>query len=76
MNLGRGFFPVDEMASFHDELVASFRSADETIDYLMHGISLPDYLEFGLEELVRHSINPNKLPLKRSRSRRQSSSPQ
>jgi hypothetical protein len=70
MHLGRGDFPVGELAERYEELKQDSEKPEWAVEHLVAKVALADYLTEGLEELKTNRINVDNLPLKRSRSRK------
>ncbi len=70
MYLGRGDFTVDELAACYDDLKRTFVHPEHAASQMIDKAPLADYLVDGLEELRKHGIDVDKLPLKRVRVRK------
>ena len=64
MYLGRGDFGADELTAYFKELKDTFGNPDYAASQMMGKAPLAEYLADGLEELRRHRLNVDKLPLK------------
>jgi hypothetical protein len=71
MYLGREDFGTDDLAGCYEELQA-FGDPGYAISEMMDQAPLADYLSDGLEELSKHTIDVNKMPLKKARLRKRS----
>ncbi len=65
MYLGREDFGTDDLAASYDALKGDFGSPEAMASALIHKASLAAYLLDGLEELRKHKINVDMLPLKK-----------
>ena len=70
MHSGQSYFSVDKMAEYFEELNEAFGEPERAVSKMMHRPSLGFYLENAIEELQKHKINMDKLPLKKINSRR------
>lgn len=71
MYLGRGDFGTDDLAENHERLKGTFGDAKDAASHMMlYKATLADELSDGLEELGKHKINVDKLPLKRIKVRK------
>jgi hypothetical protein len=69
MNLGRWTVTVDDLASHYEDWKGTFGTPGEAVAWLIGEASLASYLENALDELRKHKINIDKLPLKQVPSR-------
>ncbi len=69
-NLGSGMVFLDEMTAAYEELKSSPANWEWAVSELLDRATLAGDLSDGLDELKQHDINVDKLPLKRSRSRK------
>jgi len=67
MDLGRGYFNVNELAQHYRSLKDDFDSPEALAALLTGKVTLADYLQDGLAELKKHHIDVDSLPLKRSK---------
>ena len=68
---GHGRFGVDKLASRYESLEETVGDRDEAVRQLgLVPLTLGDELSDGLDELRKHKINPDKLPLKKAAVRR------
>jgi hypothetical protein len=70
MYLGRGDFGVDDLAGYYESLKGTFDGPEHAVAQMMDKAPLADYLSDGLEELRKHKINVNKMPLKKVEARK------
>jgi hypothetical protein len=70
MYLGREDFGVDDLAGHYEELKAAFGDPEHAVSEMMDEVPLAAYLEDGLEELRKHNINVDRMPLKRGKVRK------
>jgi len=71
MYLGRSYFGIDDLAGNHEALKGSFGDQEQTLAEMMaYKVILADQLSDGLEELRKHKINVDKLPLKKAKVRK------
>jgi hypothetical protein len=70
MYLGRGDFGMDKLGEYFEELKGAFGDPPHAASHMIHQAPLADYLADGLEELRKHKINVDKLPLKKTKSRK------
>lgn len=71
MDLGRTYFGTDELADYYERLKSGFEDKEEAASFLMKKTpTLAFYLSEGLEELRKHKINLDRLPLKKPSVRR------
>jgi hypothetical protein len=71
MYLGRGDIGTDDLAAYHETLKATFGDPQHAAAQMLDKAPLADYLLDGLEELRKHKINVDKMPLKKVTSRKQ-----
>jgi hypothetical protein len=64
MYLGRGDFGTDQLAAYFKDLKDTFDNPDYAASQMMGKAPLAEYLADGLEELRKHHLNVDKLPLK------------
>jgi hypothetical protein len=64
-HLGRGLFDFDDLAGYYQELKEWFGGPERAVPQLMDNASLADDLSDGLEELVRHNIDVERMPLQK-----------
>lgn len=65
MYLGRGDFGTDDLAGHYESLKSMFGEPKHAVSQMMDKAPLADYLLDGLEELRKHKINVDKMPLKK-----------
>ena|SRR5438128_2373568 len=70
MYLGRGDFGIDDLASNYETLKGSFGDPEHAAAQMMDKASLADHLVDGLEELRKHQINVDRMPLKKVKMRK------
>jgi hypothetical protein len=70
MYLGRGDFQVDDLQGYYDMLKNKFDEPEYAVSQMMGKAPLADYLLDGLEEIRKHRINVDKLPLKKTKVRK------
>lgn len=70
MFLGREDFGADDLASSYDGLKEMFSDREDAVSQMLDQASLADQLFDGLEELRKHNINTNRLPLKKGKVRK------
>jgi hypothetical protein len=70
MYLGRSDFGVDELAGYYADLKGTLGDPEQAASQLIDKAPLADYLLDGLEELRKHNINVDKLPLKKIKVRK------
>jgi hypothetical protein len=70
MYLGRGDFGTDDLAGYYESLKGAFGDSSQAIAQMMDKAPLADYLSDRLEELRKHKINVNRMPLKHVRVRK------
>jgi hypothetical protein len=71
MYLGRGDFGTDDLAGHDETLRETFGTAgDAAAQMMFYKAALADELSDGLEELHKHKINVDKMPLKRIKVRK------
>lgn len=70
MYLGRGDFGTDDLAATYDDLRDSFENPEYAASQMMGKAPLADYLADGLDELRRHRIDVDKMPLKKAKARK------
>jgi hypothetical protein len=71
MYLGRADFGTDDLAGYYEELQA-YGDPGYAVSEMMDQASLADDLSDGLEELGKHRIDVNKMPLKKAKLRKRS----
>jgi hypothetical protein len=70
MYLGRGDFGTDDLAGYYETLTHTFSDSEHAASQMMDKAPLADYLLDGLEELRKHKINVDKMPLKKVKVRK------
>lgn len=71
MDLGCTFLGTGELADYYEELKGSFSDPQDAASFLMKKTASLAYdLSEGLEELRKHKINVDKLPLKKHNVRK------
>jgi hypothetical protein len=70
MYLGRGDFGTNDLADYYETLKRTFSDPKHAASQMMGKAPLADYLLDGLEELRKHNINVDSLPLSRVKSRK------
>lgn len=70
MYLGRGDFGTDDLTEYYQALNGTFGDPEHAASQMLDKAPLADYLADGLEELRKHKINVDKLPLKKLRVRK------
>jgi hypothetical protein len=70
MYLGRGDFGIDKLADRYETLKQQFDDAQDAALQMTEKASLADDLADGLEELKRHNIDVDKLPLDSTTARK------
>ena len=70
MYLGRGDFGIDELAGYYQALKGTFGDPQHAASQLTDKAPLADYLVDGLEELRKHKIDVDKMPLKKVKLRK------
>ncbi len=70
MYLGRGDITRDSMGEYFEELKGAFGAPSQAASHMINHAPLADYLLDGLEELRKHKINVDKLPLKKTKVRK------
>jgi hypothetical protein len=70
MYLGRGDFGPDDLAGYYQALKGAFGGREYAISQMMDKAPLADYLLDGLEELRKHKMNVDKMPLKKAALRK------
>jgi hypothetical protein len=70
MYLGREDFAIDDLAEYHDALKSSFGDVEYAASQMLDKAPLGDYLSDGLEELRKHKIDVDKMPLKKIKARK------
>lgn len=69
--LGRGDFGTDDLAGYYQALKGTFGDREQTASQMMiYKATLADELLDGLEELHKHKINVDKMPLKKVKVRK------
>jgi hypothetical protein len=68
--LGRGYFGMDELAGSYESLKSGYRDPQEASGQLLRAGSLAEDLADGLEELRKHNINVDRMPLKKVKTRK------
>jgi hypothetical protein len=72
MYLGRGDFSGNDLAGYYAARKGTVGDAEQAADWIMmYKTTLADQIEDGLEELRKHRISVDKLPLKRVKARKQ-----
>ena len=70
MCLGRGDFGVDDLAENYEALNGTFGDPQQAASQMMVMAPLADYLLDGLEELRKHKIDVDWMPLKKVKVRK------
>jgi hypothetical protein len=70
MYLGRGDFATKHLAEYYETLKGTFGDSEQAASQMMDKAPLADYLLDGLEELRKHRINMDKMPLKKATVRK------
>jgi hypothetical protein len=70
MYLGREDFGVDDLARQYETLRSGFSDSEYAVTQMMNAAPLADQLLDGLDELRKHGIDVNELPLKKARGRK------
>jgi len=70
MYLGRGDFGADDVAGYYEALKGTFGDPEQAASQMIRMAPLADYLLDGLEELRKHKIDVDKLPLKKVKMRK------
>src|SRR5438552_14247475 len=70
MYLGRGDFGTDDLAEEYETLKGTFGGPEHAAAQMLDKAPLADYLLDGLEELRKHQINVDKMPLKKVKVRK------
>jgi hypothetical protein len=70
MYLGREDFDTDDLAGHYASLKNTFSDAEHAVAQMVDEAPLADYLLDGLEELRKHNINLDRMPLKRGKVRK------
>ncbi len=70
MYLGRGDVSADDLAGYYETLKGTFGDPEHAASQMMDKAPLADYLSDGLEELRKHKINVDKMPLKKLKERK------
>jgi hypothetical protein len=70
MYLGRGDFGTDDLAEYYETLKGTFGDSEHAASQMTDKAPLADYLLDGLEELRKHKINVDKMPLKKVKVRK------
>jgi hypothetical protein len=70
MYLGRGDVGVGDLAEFYETLKGTFTRAQDAVSQMMDKAPLADYLTDGLEELRKHNVSLDNLPLKKAKVRK------
>jgi hypothetical protein len=70
MYLGREDFGTDDLASSYEGLKKMFGDREDAVSQMLDKAPLADYLLDGLEELRKHNINADRMPLKKSKVRK------
>jgi hypothetical protein len=66
MNVGSTLAETDTLADYYEEMKGEFKDTEDAVSFLMKKLaSLAFDLSEGLEELRKHKINVDKLPLKK-----------
>jgi hypothetical protein len=65
MHLGREDFGADALATQYEELKGTYGDSEQTASHLASWAPLADQLLDGLEELRKHQIDVDKLPLEK-----------
>jgi len=63
MYLGRGDFGTDDLAGSYEYFKRMFRTPRDAARQMLEKTPLGDYLSDGMEELRKHGIDANRLPL-------------
>jgi hypothetical protein len=70
MYLGRGDFGVNDLAEYYQDLKGTFGERQYVLSQMTGQAPLADYLLDGLEELRKHRIDVDRMPLKKTKSRK------
>lgn len=70
MYLGRGDFGTDDLPGYYQALKNAFGKTQDAISQMMDKAPLAEYLLDGLDELHKHKIDVDKLPLKKATTRK------
>src|SRR5438552_1893723 len=71
MYLGRGDFGADDLASYYQALPGMIGNPGEATSQMMiYKATLADELSDGLEELRKHGINVDRMPLQKAKVRK------
>lgn len=71
MYLGRGDVGTNDLAEYYESLKSTLGDSGDAASLMMiHKATLADELSDGLEELRKHKINIDKMPLKRVKVRK------
>ena len=70
MYLGRGDFGTDDLADYYETLNDTFVDPNHAVSQMMDKAPLADYLADGIEELRKHNIKVDRMPLKRVKVRK------
>jgi hypothetical protein len=70
MYLGRGDFGMEELPGYYEALRGTFGDPEHAAAQMMDKAPLADYLSDGLEELRKHKIDVDKMPLKKVKARK------
>lgn len=68
--IGRGDFGTEDLAVNYESLKGMFGDSEQAVSEMMDIAPLADYLLDGLEELRKHNINVDKMPLKKMKVRK------
>jgi hypothetical protein len=68
--LGRGDFGADDLAENYEALKGAFGDSEQAASLLMDTAPLADELLDGLEELRKHKIDVDRMPLKKVKVRK------
>ena len=70
MYLGRGDFAAEELAGYYQALKGTLGDSAQAASQLMDKAPLADHLTDGLEELRKHGISVDKMPLNKAKVRK------
>jgi hypothetical protein len=70
MYLGRGDLGAEDLAAYYEALKGTFGEPQQATAQLMDKAPLADYLLDGLEELRKHRINVDRMPLTKVKVRK------
>ncbi len=68
--LGRGDFRMDELSRSYERLKSDYRDPEQASARMVREACLADQLVDGLEELRKHNIDADRMPLKTAKTRK------